>query len=112
MSDEPAAGDACTPFLRWAGSKRSLIPILRKYWKSSHKRYLEPFAGSACLFFALKPPQAILGDLNPELISSYLEIKYRLDTVIEELEKLPAANRKLYQRLRSVSPKELNSAQR
>jgi len=112
MPDEPAAAEACTPFLRWAGSKRSLIPILRKYWKSSHKRYLEPFAGSACLFFALKPPQAILGDLNPELISTYLEIKYRLDAVNEELEKLPAADKTHYQRLRSVSPKALKSAER
>src|SRR5215212_6007819 len=112
MSDEPAAAEACTPFLRWAGSKRSLIPILRKYWKSSHKRYLEPFAGSACLFFALKPPQAILGDLNPELISTYLEIKYRLAAVNHELEKLPAADRTHYQRLRSVSPRALKPAER
>ncbi len=106
------ADDAAVPFLRWAGSKRGLVPVLRKYWKPSHKRYLEPFAGSACLFFALTPPRAILGDLNPELISTYLEIKYRLDAVTEELAKLPDASRKHYQRLRAVSPADLNPAQR
>jgi DNA adenine methylase len=112
MPDAPAAGSPCTPFLRWAGSKRSLIPVLQKYWKNSHRRYLEPFAGSACLFFALKPPRAILGDLNSELISTYLEIKYRLEAVNNELEKLPAADKAHYLRLRSVSTKDLKAAER
>jgi DNA adenine methylase len=103
---------AALPFLRWAGSKRSLVPVLKKYWMPSHKRYLEPFAGSACLFFALKPPKAILGDLNPELIATYLEIKYRLDAVAEELAGLPPSSRKQYQRLRAASPADLNPAQR
>jgi DNA adenine methylase len=56
----------CPPFLRWAGSKRRLLPILQAFWMKKHKRYVEPFAGSACLFFAIKPVKAILGDLNPE----------------------------------------------
>ncbi len=42
-----------TPFLRWAGSKRQIIPILSEYWKPSYYRYVEPFAGSASLFFHL-----------------------------------------------------------
>src|SRR6204780_3367502 len=98
MSDEPAAVEACTPFLRWAGSKRSLIPILRKYWKTTHKRYLEPFAGSACLFFALKPPRAILGDVNSDLVSTYLEVKYRLSGVLDSLSALPVSSREEYNR--------------
>lgn len=33
--------------------------------------YIEPFAGSACLYFRLAPPCAVLGDINHDLISFY-----------------------------------------
>lgn len=92
----------CPPFLRWAGSKRKLVPKLKGFWKKSHKRYVEPFAGSACLFFALRPPRAIIGDLNLELISTYIEVKYRLPAVLSELAKLPPWSKDEFLRLRSL----------
>jgi DNA adenine methylase len=94
--------DGCPPFLRWAGSKRKQLPKLKDFWKKDHKRYVEPFAGSACLFFAISPPKAIIGDLNPELISTYVEVKYRLPAVLEELAKLPPWRKSEYLRLRSL----------
>src|SRR5580698_2702564 len=97
----------CPPFLRWAGSKRRLLPILKTFWSKEHKRYVEPFAGSACLFFALKPEKAILGDLNPELISTYIEIKYRLRAVLKELGQLTPWSKTEYLRLRSLDPSTL-----
>jgi DNA adenine methylase len=39
------------PFLRWAGSKRKQLPILSRFWNVDFARYVEPFMGSACLFF-------------------------------------------------------------
>ena len=99
--------DECPPFLRWAGSKRKLLPKLKGFWKKDHKRYVEPFAGSACLFFALNPPKAILGDLNPELISTYIEMKYRADAVLRELGTLNPRDEKEYSRLRSLDPLKL-----
>ena len=99
----------CQPFLRWAGSKRKLIPRLRAFWTKDHRRYVEPFAGSACLFFALKPPKAILGDLNPELISTYIEVKYRIDAVLKELRALAPWSEDEYARLRSLEPTKLES---
>src|SRR5580658_9292846 len=102
----------CAPFLRWAGSKRRLLPTLQTFWTEKHKRYVEPFAGSACLFFAIKPPKAILGDLNPELIATYMEVKHRIGGVLEELRKLPAADRHEYGRLRKADPKAMTKARR
>jgi DNA adenine methylase len=102
----------CPPFLRWAGSKRRLLPVLQTYWSSRHKRYLEPFAGSACLFFALRPPKAILGDLNAELIATFIEVKYRLEEVLCELRKHPLADPEEYKRLRSSSTERLSSSAR
>ena len=92
----------CSPFLRWAGSKRRLLPILQTFWTQKHKRYVEPFAGSACLFFAIKPPKAILGDLNPELIATYIEVKYRIAAVLTELKALRPEDKDEYLRLREI----------
>jgi DNA adenine methylase len=92
----------CAPFLRWAGSKRRLLPTLQTYWTKKHKRYIEPFAGSACLFFAIKPPKAILGDLNPELIATYVEIKFRIAAVLKELKRLTPEDKDEYLRLRAT----------
>jgi DNA adenine methylase len=92
----------CAPFLRWAGSKRRLLPILRTFWTEEHTRYVEPFAGSACLFFAIKPPRAILGDLNSELIATYIQVKYQIAGVLSELNRLRPANRREYKRLRRI----------
>lgn len=58
------------PALRWAGSKRQLLPALIDLLPPG-ARYIEPFAGSACLFFAVRPSGAVLGDSNRELISFY-----------------------------------------
>lgn len=73
------------PFLRWAGSKRRLLPTLIESVPESFGRYIEPFAGSACLFFALDLREGILGDVNPELIHTYREVKKNVNEVIENL---------------------------
>lgn len=106
------ASQDCPPFLRWAGSKRRLLPILQSFWTKKHIRYVEPFAGSACLFFALKPPKAILGDLNPELIATYLEVKHRIDEVLKALKRLKAFDKEQYNRLRKQEPTKLASPAR
>jgi DNA adenine methylase len=111
--DAPATlTQVCPPFLRWAGSKRRLLPILQTFWTKEHKRYVEPFAGSACLFFAIKPPKAILGDLNPELVSMYREVKYRLPAVLRDLHKIPLNNAEEYKRLRATDPASLEASAR
>ena len=110
--DRTSRRQGCPPFLRWAGSKRLLLPNLQKYWTKNHKRYLEPFAGSARLFFALKPSRAILGDLNPCLIGTYLEIKYRLEGVLQELKLLPSPDKEAYIDVRSVNNANLTNAAR
>ena len=104
-------GRGCAPFLRWAGSKRRLVPALRTYWNKNHRQYLEPFAGSACLFFSLNPTRAILGDVNPDLVATYLEVKYRVDGVVRELAKL-LPSREQYNTLRALSPCRLDASAR
>lgn len=72
------------PLLRWAGSKKKLLSRLRPYWENSgSQRYVEPFAGSAALFFDLEPAQALLGDTNQTLIAFYTTLREKSDLVYE-----------------------------
>jgi len=57
--------------LRWAGSKRKSIPVLARLVPQRYNGYVEPFAGSACLAFHLRPERLVLGDLNPQLVEFY-----------------------------------------
>lgn len=63
------------PFLRWAGSKRGLLPLLSSCIPKEYGTYFEPFVGSACLFFAIRPAVGVLGDFNPDLIATYDAIR-------------------------------------
>src|SRR5688572_10221334 len=80
-----SAGNA---FLSWAGSKRKLLPCLLKCLPKRYDRYVEPFAGSACLFFALQPKKAVLGDINRELMTTYVEVRDRVEEVIKRLARM------------------------
>ncbi|HRI20629.1 MAG TPA: DNA adenine methylase, partial [Panacibacter sp.] len=62
-------------FLRWAGSKQKLIPELKKYWDPKFNRYMEPFMGSAKLFFSVDVEEAVLSDSNNELVETFLQVQ-------------------------------------
>jgi site-specific DNA-adenine methylase len=49
-------------------------------------RYFEPFAGSACLFLALNPAKAVLGDINSHLIGAYRTVRARPRAVLEQVD--------------------------
>ncbi|NUN07534.1 MAG: DNA adenine methylase, partial [Bdellovibrio sp.] len=97
------------PFLRWAGSKRQLFPLLRDYWPEESGRYIEPFAGSASLFFDLEPREAILGDMNNNLIQTYRMVKKDPYLVIESLKRL-SVGRKAYYKIRDRFQEPLSEA--
>jgi DNA adenine methylase len=52
-----------------------MIPMLVRASPTKYARYVEPFAGSASLFFSLRPKNAVLGDLNHELIETYQAVR-------------------------------------
>lgn len=93
-------------FIRWAGSKRLSLPTLKPYCHRITGRYIEPFAGSACLFFDLEPKSAILGDLNRELITAMRAIRRDVYLVLECLRRLPKG-KAAYYRIRQCDPYEL-----
>jgi len=98
-------------FLRWAGSKKKLVPRLEKFWNPSFSRYVEPFAGSACLFFSLSPRTAVLGDNNSELINVYRMLRRDPETMHRRLVAIPR-DKKTYYRWRSKDPRKLDAESR
>ena len=95
------------PFLRWAGSKRKILPTLVEYWRSDYQRYIEPFVGCAALFFRLQPIVAVLGDINTELIEVYEIVRENPDTFHEALAALPTGEKQYY-RIRREVPESLS----
>jgi DNA adenine methylase len=100
---------AMNSIVRWAGSKRSLLPELRAAFpkQGTFRRYVEPFAGSACLFFDRQPDQAILADLNAELVAAYRAIRRDPHLVVDAFRRLPRGE-KAYYRVRAINPMTLS----
>lgn len=95
--------DKTKPFLRWAGSKRKLISKLSPFWDPKFKRYIEPFMGSACLFFSIRPSSAILNDINSELVETYIAVRDEHKEVFKYLKKM-TPEKEYYYKIRSIDP--------
>jgi DNA adenine methylase len=100
-----------SPVLRWAGSKRKLIPQLVRHVPVEYGCYYEPFAGSACLFFNIAPADAVIGDFNPEVMHLYRTIKRAHKKLSKLMTQMPCSA-KFYYRLRSMAPESLPSIER
>lgn len=98
------------PLIRWAGSKRKLLPILKEHLPTTYSRYIEPFCGSASLFFDIPQTKALLSDINEELINALIEIK-RDPFIRDKLISIPS-NKDEYYRIREIQPETLNSSER
>ena len=98
-------------YLRWAGSKKKLIPSILSEIPNSFNSYHEPFLGFGQLFFAIKPNKAILNDINTELINTYKCIATEPKKLCGLLKEF-VANEENYYNLRSTEVSELSSIER
>ncbi|ARY93008.1 MULTISPECIES: DNA adenine methylase [Lacticaseibacillus] len=64
-----------TPFIKWVGGKRQLIGEIDRFLPKSYKTYFEPFLGGGALFLHLTPHEAVVNDLNTELINTWQVVK-------------------------------------
>lgn len=92
------------PFLKWAGGKRKLLPYLLKLVPEKYDNYYEPFLGGGSLFFAIKPKNAYLSDMNDDLMNTYVQIKDNVELVIKYL-KMMQYNKESYYQIRSMNVK-------
>lgn len=85
---------AITPFVKWAGGKRQLIPQIRERMPEKYNNYYEPFVGGGAVTFELLPEKALINDINRSLVNAYrqicnepeafLQVIHRLDTEMWE----------------------------
>lgn len=73
------------PVVKWVGGKRQLLPEIKKYSPKKFNTYFEPFVGGGAVLFELQPKQAIVNDINKELINLYSVIQNNVDELIEKL---------------------------
>lgn len=86
------------PFVKWAGGKRKLLPVLDQNLPEGFKEkqkvtYIEPFVGGGAMFFYMLEnysniQRVIINDINPALINCYRKIQYNHKELIEELKTL------------------------
>lgn len=74
------------PFVKWAGGKRQLLPILGNNLPASFGRYFEPFLGGGAMLFHILTVHSnhacSVSDINHELILAYTTIRDRVDELI------------------------------
>lgn len=108
-----------TPFVKWAGGKRKLAPLLidtfpEEFDPIKH-RYFEPFLGGGALMFALGDEtkdffipgeNLFLNDVNPELTNVYEVIRDKVTPLIKALDSLSKKiNEKSYYEIRAAVPR-------
>ena len=103
-----SANAPINPLFRWAGSKRKVLPELASYWSNHYRRYIEPFAGSAALFFRIAPNKAVLNDINGGLIQAYEVIRDRPDDVHRRVSRITRSEKQYYT-MRDKEPTSLSA---
>lgn len=87
------------PFLKWAGGKRQLVSVIDDIRTSKQGskfgKYYEPFVGAGAYLFHLQPTNAVINDLNEELINTYNIIKKTPDKLIAKLKEHQRNDEKL-----------------
>jgi DNA adenine methylase len=104
-----------SPFLKWAGGKRQLLPRILERVPSRVRTYYEPFVGGGAVFFALAAEhrfdRAVLGDANRELVACYEALRDDVEAVIRALRRYKY-DKVVYYRVRGQDPAALAPAAR
>ena len=76
-----------TPFVKWVGGKRAILPALSTHLPDKIGTYWEPFVGGGAVFFSIahRIDRAILSDTNEELIITYNTVKTQVENLIDHL---------------------------
>lgn len=74
------------PFVKWVGGKRALLPVILEKTPKEYSTYYEPFVGGGAVFFGLRPKQAVLSDINTQLITTYEVVRDDVTALITELQ--------------------------
>ncbi|NMK54710.1 DpnII family type II restriction endonuclease [Staphylococcus capitis] len=77
-----------TPFVKWAGGKTQLLDAINALVPYEFDTYHEPFLGGGATLLSNQPKNAIINDLNYELMTAYNVIKHDVSPLIKELKNM------------------------
>lgn len=77
-----------SPFVKWAGGKRQLLPEIEKRLPTQYKRYIEPFVGGGAVCLALAQPNSFINDSNIALIHTYRTVQMHPEELISTVHAL------------------------
>lgn len=85
------------PFVKWAGGKSQLLQTFEKYFPVGFGTYFEPFLGGGAVFLRLAVKRmitnAVVSDLNKDLINCYVAVRDNLDRLLVRLGELQSHSR-------------------
>jgi DNA adenine methylase len=84
------------PIIRWAGSKRASVSVLLKFCGTKYRRYVEPFCGSAAVYFSIEDKEAILSDINHHLINFYRNAQSDASRLYDRVVAIPRTKKHYY----------------
>ncbi len=73
------------PALKWVGGKRQLLAEIKSKVPSSFSTYCEPFLGGGAVAFSLHHENAVLSDINSDLMNFYEVVRDSAKELIDEL---------------------------
>lgn len=65
-----------------------MCPKIRELLPPTYNKYYEPFLGGGAVLLDLCPEEAVVNDINPELINMYFQVRDNVEEVIDYLAKL------------------------
>lgn len=74
------------PVVKWVGGKRQLLDEITPRLPKRIAFYCEPFLGGGAVLFSLQPKNAIVNDLNADLMLVYEVIRDNVEPLIAALE--------------------------
>ena len=82
------SNSSVTPFVKWAGGKRQLLPQIKERMPEKYNNYYEPFVGGGAVIFEVLPSNALINDINKALINAYKQICNVPESFLEAVNRL------------------------
>lgn len=83
--------------MKWVGGKRQLLGNIAPLMPSHISMYCEPFLGGGAVLFSRQPENAIINDLNGDLMLVYEVIRDDVEMLIASLQKHENSSEYFYQ---------------
>lgn len=100
-----------SPFVKWAGGKKQLLDKLREKAPVSFGTYYEPFIGGGAFLLDLQPSNAVINDVNEQLLNVYNQLKIDTEAIITVVDKYDAVpcDKEYYLSIREAYNKKISA---